>query len=128
MTLVEVIFAVVVLSVVLTAAFPMIVMGSRLCRTARNQYIAVTLAQNQMERAGVFNYSELYLLAENAVQMDENGSPSSEGDFRRTTMIATNVFPNVTQVSVNVEIRSIRTGVFDGQCNGLTNMFVKYNQ
>jgi prepilin-type N-terminal cleavage/methylation domain-containing protein len=126
MSLIEVVIAVLVLSLVLGGAYPLIVRAARLSRTARNHYVAVQLAQNRLERARTIAYSELPLLAESNLIVDETGAPTIAGRFRRTTVTTTNYAPNVTQVAITVEMRNTKTGQFQGEAETLVMLYTEY--
>lgn len=137
MTIVEVVVALGFLCLVLAGAYAMLTRSAAVMRAARNHYVAVTLARNRLERAQNLDYNTLYLLRENNVLVDENGAPSSVGGFRRSTWVDTNYVMTVgtgtnlmlvtnTYITVQVEIRNVRTGVFAGEKEELSSVFTWY--
>ncbi len=126
MTLVEVTVALAILAFVLGGIYQLIVQAGRLGRLARDHYVAVILAQNRIERAKVFDYRDLRLLAETNVLMNANGAPDLEGRFRRTTSINTNFAPNLTEVVCTVEIKDWRTAQFAGEGERVASLFTRY--
>ena len=124
-SLIELVVAMVLLAVVMGGAYSLISQSAVMARIARNHYVAVTLAQNRLERARNFAYDDLPLLAENAVVCDENGSPAPLGSFRRTTAIDSTYTTNTTEIVVTVEIKSLRSGNFDRQ-EQVASVFTEY--
>ena len=125
-TLIESLIAMVVLAMVMGGAYTLIVQSAQLSRAARDHYVAVNLAKNRMERARNFQYSDLRLVAESNMIVDENGNPNTAANFKRTTVVTTNYSANVTQVSVSVQIRNYRTGSW-GATEQMSSLFANYN-
>ena len=114
-TLVESLIAMVVLAMVMGGAYSLVVQAARMSRLARDHYVAVNLAKNRLERARNFQYSDLRLVAENNMVVDENGNPNTTANFRRTTVVNTNYAADVTQLTVTVQIRNYKTGTWGAQ-------------
>lgn len=125
-SIVEVVVALGLLSLVMAAAYPVLITASRISRVARNHYIAVALAQNRMERARTLNYGDLGYLVESNVVVNDLGSPLAEGNFRRTTSILTNSWANLARFSVQVDIRNLRSRQFVGESESLSTYMTKY--
>lgn len=131
-TIVEAVVSSVLLAMVLGGAYTLIVRTYTVSRVARDHYVASNLAKNRIERAHNFRYSDLPLLAESKVMVDDNGSGDTEGHFRRTTRVNTSFVDPITgatntEVSVAVDVRNIRTGSFDlpEQCESNACLFAE---
>lgn len=125
-TLVEVVIALLLVVVVLAGAYLLIVHAARLTRMARDHYIAINIAKNRLERARNFQYSDLYLLQESNMIVDENGAPGENGRFNRSTEVITNYAPNLTQINVTVRIRSRRNNQFGTEQERISTLFTRY--
>jgi prepilin-type N-terminal cleavage/methylation domain-containing protein len=125
-TLVEVTFALLLVVVVLGGAYGLIVHAARISRSARDHYVATNLAKNHIERARNFRYSDLYLLEESNLVLDENGGPANGGRFQRTTLVNTNYAPGLAEIVVTVQIRSRRTGEFGEEQEEISSLFTEY--
>ncbi len=124
-TLVESLMAMVVLAMVMGGAYTLIVQAAGMSRAARDHYVAVNLAKNRLERARNFQYSDLRLITENNMVVDENGNPNTTANFRRTTAVNTNFSANITEVAVTVQIRNFRTGSWGAQ-EKMASLFANY--
>lgn len=106
MTMLELAIAMGLLVIIMTAAFPLVdAMVSRF-QMARDHYVAASLCQGRIERARAVPYSDLGLLAESDMLVDDFGNPASpNGRFRRTTTV-TRDSPSegLTTMSVRVDI------------------------
>jgi type II secretory pathway pseudopilin PulG len=106
MTMLELAIAMGLLVIIMTAAFPLVdAMVSRF-QMARDHYVAASLCQGRIERARAVPYSDLGLLAESDMLVDDFGNPASpNGRFRRTTAV-TRDSPGegLTTMSVRVDI------------------------
>jgi len=88
MTVLELAIALALMALVLTAAFPMIDGMMSRFQMARDHYVAATLCQGRIERARGVPYSDINLLVEHDMLVDDFGNPSSPGGrFRRTTTV-----------------------------------------
>jgi len=125
-TLVEVVVSAVLLALAIAGSYLVVSRTAWLVRTARNHYVAVSIGRARIERARGFAYEDLWLLRETNVVVDVRGVPSSDGDFRRTTLVNTNAQPNLTLVTVDVEIRNVRTGRFTGEKESVACYFTEY--
>jgi len=114
------------LAIVIAAFYALIPQTARLIRGGRNHYIAVNLCKDRIERTRSFQYSQLYLMAETNTIIDDNGSPISDGLFRRATIINTNYEPNLTLVTVNVEMKNVKSMFFAGETESCSAIFTEY--
>lgn len=114
-TMIEVVIGLFLIVMVMAGGYLLIVRSSELSRAARNQYIAVTLCKNRLERARNFDLIDLHLLAEQDLVVDDNGAPAAGGTFARTTVVNTNIAPGLVEVKVTVKVRNKRTGSFGAQ-------------
>ncbi len=88
MTILELTIALGILALVMSAAFPLIdAMVSRF-QMARDHYVAATLCQGRIERTRGVPYSDIPLMAEKGITVDDFGNDSLVGRFRRTTIVS----------------------------------------
>lgn len=128
-TMVEVLISLFITVMALAGGYLIIVQSLELSRSARNHYIAVSIAKNRLERARNFEYSDLTLLAENNLVCDANGVPDPNGWFRRSTQINTNYAIGLTEITVTVKIRDTKTGTWpSGTVNQeeISSLFTEY--
>ena len=125
-TIVETVFSIVMLMMVMAGAYKIITSTASLNRVVRNHYVAANLAKNRLERARNFPYADLSLLAESLVVINDNGVPSTDGRFRRTTAIDTNHAAGVTAIVVTVDIKNLRTGIFSTESENISSLFTEY--
>jgi hypothetical protein len=106
MTYVEVMLALTILGVVMVGSYRAIISLVRLRKSAHNHYVAVVMANNRVERAKNASFSDLPLLAEDRVPVNELGAPDSNGPFHRSTVITTGHGGDarLTRVVVTVEV------------------------
>ena len=110
-TLVETVIALTLLALVLSGSYKIVVLSSSMNRSVRDHYVAVTLARSRIERAKNFAFVDLATLEEDRVVVDYNGTPNTQGHYRRTTVVQQDASsPLVSDVEVTVEIRNSRTG------------------
>ena len=126
MTLVEVVLALVVLSLVMAGSYLLVSRAAATSRAARDHYVAAVIAKDRLERARNFAYDDLHLLAEDDVVVDDTGLPDPEGNFRRTTIVNTNYASGLTKIEVIVEVRNQRTGDFTGGQESVASLFTEY--
>jgi prepilin-type N-terminal cleavage/methylation domain-containing protein len=125
-TLVEVVISVMLLALVLGTAYPVLTRGGAIVRQARNHYLAVNVAKARVERARNFEYGDLHLLAEPATEVDQNGVPTQPGVFRRTTTVTPETAPGLTLVTVSVEMRDMKSGLFQGEHESVSCAYTDY--
>jgi len=88
MTVLEMAIATAILALVMACAFPMIDGMMSRFQMARDHYVAATLCQGRIERARGVPYSDISLLVESDMLVDDFGNASSPGGrFRRTTTV-----------------------------------------
>lgn len=126
MTLTEVVVATFLILLVMTSAYSLIIRSSELSRSARRHYIALSLAKNRLERARNFLYSDLKLMAETDLTVNDNGNPDPNGRFRRTTSVDTNYAAGLTEMIVTVKIRNPHTGLFTTDNETIRTLFTEY--
>ncbi len=111
-TLTEVMVAVLVLALFIIGCYTAVTGALWMNQTARDHYVAVQLANARLERARNIQYASLSQLVENNVVIDAMGTPSLNGQFRRTTTINPNYGSNLTEFVIQVDIRNRKTGLF----------------
>ena len=128
MTLVEVVVATFLMLLTMSGAYLMIIKSSELSRSSRRHYIAISLAKNRLERARNFFYSDLQLLSESDMIVDDNGTPDPDGKFKRTTEVNTNTTygAGLTEIIVTVKIRNPHTGLFTPDNESIRTLFTEY--
>ena len=106
MTVLELMVAMALLIMIMAAAFPMIDQMLSRFQMARDHYVAASLCQGRIERAGAVPYSDLALFRETDVQIDDFGNASAPGGrFRRTTVVTVNTpTTNMTLMQVRTDI------------------------
>lgn len=125
-TLVEALVSVALLGIVIAGSYVLMNRSAQLVRSARNHYLAINLGKNRIERARTMRYSDLTLLAEQNVIVDDNGVPFSAGDFRRTTIVDTNTAAGLTAITVSNEVRNVRTRQFQNESESVSSLFTEY--
>lgn len=135
-TILEVLVSLTLVAMVMAGAYLLITQTAQLSRAARDKYVAVTLCKNRLERARNFDYQDLHLMDEPGLVVNDNGAPYPRGMFRRITLVNTNYVPPVvstnyagglTEVTVTVQIRNKRTGIFSSAVQEtLSTLFTEY--
>jgi type II secretory pathway pseudopilin PulG len=125
-TLVEAVVSTLLLVMVIAGAYTLINQSSRLIRGARNHYVAINIAKARIERARNFPYNQLPLMQEAALTLNDDGTPDSSGYFRRSTLVSTNEAPGLTRITVQVEMRNLKTRQFIGEKESITGLFTEY--
>ncbi len=134
-SIVEVVVTMTLVAMFMAGAYVLIVQTSKLSRAARDKYIAATLCKNRLERARNFDYADLHLLIENNLVVNDNGTPTAQGKFRRTTTVNTNYVPpvanpgytgGVTQISVTVAVKDLQSGSFGPMEETLSTLYTEY--
>lgn len=101
----EVMVAAALLGVAMAAFFQVTSMTRRSRKNAHNHFVAVTMANNRIERAKHMRLSELPLLRESDVQVNSLGSPDPDGTFLRSTTIETNQNEDAHLVRITVTVQ-----------------------
>ena len=125
-TIVETVISIVMLMMVMAGAYKIITTTASLNRVVRNHYVAANLAKNRLERARNFPYADLSMLAESQVVVNDNGVPNTDGRFRRTTAVNTNHAVGVTAITVTVDIKNLRSGIFGTESEDISSLFTEY--
>jgi Tfp pilus assembly protein PilV len=125
-TLIEAVVSAVLLALVIAGSYTLLVRSAALIRGARNHYIAMNISKARVERARGFKYDQLSLLTETNMVVNDDGSPLSSGDFRRTTLIDTNYQPGLSLMTVVTEIKDLRTRGFRGENESAAALFTEY--
>ncbi len=125
-TLVEAVISAVILAFAIAGSYALIIRSASMIRASRNHYVAVNLAKDRIERARSVPYSQLILLTESRLVVDDSGTPCSTGDFCRTTTVNTNYQSGVTLITVNTEVKSLKTRSFDGESEPVSSLFTEY--
>lgn len=89
-TLIETLIACVILLLVLAGSYLVLDASMDLIRSVRDAYAATTISNARLERARTVPLGDLFGLAEVGTIVDDYGLPTTEGRFRRVTMIYTN--------------------------------------
>lgn len=100
-TLVEAMIASALFFVISGGFIAAYISGMRTHRMASDYYRAICIARNRIQRARTLEYDSLNLLTEIDRPVDQNGNPSIDGQFRRTTLVS-NTVPECTMISVDV--------------------------
>lgn len=88
MTMLELLIAMALFAIIMTAAFPLVDQMLARFQMARDHYVAASLCQGRIERARAVPYVDLRMMAEEGVRTDDYGNLSEpDGRFRRTTTI-----------------------------------------
>lgn len=128
LTLVEVLIAVGLLGMMMAGFYAVISASTRTRIMAHNQYVAVTIANNRIERAKHMRIEELPLLVESGTPVNNLGSPDPDGPFKRTTTITPNQNgdPLVTRISVTVQAPRVRRGTTTGLTETVSTLLTEY--
>jgi len=86
----EIMVASLILALAMGGFYQVISMTSRTRKKAYNQYIAVVMANNRIERAKNMRMADLPMLAETDTTVDPLGVPDPNGTFVRSTQILPN--------------------------------------
>lgn len=125
-TLVEALISLVLIVMVLGGSYALVSQSTRGIYLARHHYVAVNIARARIERIRNFTYNQIISLTETNVVVDDSGIPSSEGYFRRSTLINTNYAPGLTKVEVITDIRDIKSLTFKGNYESVASLFTEY--
>lgn len=126
-TLVEAVISTALLVMVIGGSYKVVGSSQSLIYSARNHYVAINIARARLERVRNFAYDQLFSLGENNIVVNDSGVPSSDGYFRRTTVISTNGQPaGLTRIDVTTEIRNTKTLNFTGEHESLATFATEY--
>mgnify|MGYP001340667556 FL=1 len=88
MTVLELLIALSVFAVTMTAAFPLVDQMLTRFQMSRDHYVAATICQARIERARGVPYHDLPMLTESGSLVDDYGNSSiPNGRFRRSTAV-----------------------------------------
>lgn len=125
-TLVEAVISTVLLVLVIGGSYSLVNRSQALIYSARNHYVAINISRARLERARNFAFDQLQTLSESNVVVNDSGVPSSDGYFRRTTLVVTNYQPGLTQIDVRTDIRNSKTLQFVGDYENVASLFTEY--
>ncbi|HPC48677.1 MAG TPA: type II secretion system protein [Kiritimatiellia bacterium] len=102
MTVVELMVAMGLLVIILTAVFPLVDQMISRFQMARDHYVAASLSQGRIERARGVPYSDLHLYRELGTRVDDFGNAADPaGRFLRKTEVTVNSpTTNMTHMTV----------------------------
>lgn len=106
MTLLELLIALTLFAVIMTAAFPLVDQMVTRFQMARDHYVAATVCQARIERARAIPYPDLRLMEESKTLVDDFGNNASpNGRFRRSTGVLTDTpVEGMTTMTVRTDI------------------------
>lgn len=88
MTMLELLIAMALFAIIMTAAFPLVDQMLARFQMARDHYVAASICQGRIERARAVPYADLRMMAEDGVKTDDYGNVAEpDGRFRRTTTV-----------------------------------------
>jgi type II secretory pathway pseudopilin PulG len=124
---VETMIALMVVAIGLASASPVITQASHAIRLGRDHYVATTIALATLEQARNLDVGLLPLLATTQRVVNDQGTPTSNGRFRRSVAVLPNVpSAGMTQVTVTVEIADRRHGGFLGAKQNTSMAYTSY--
>lgn len=127
LTLVEVVIALFLFATVIGGMCQLMVNVKKTSDQARDHYVAINVAKNQIERARTFPFERLVDLAESGTVVDHNGAPDANGRYRRIVQINP-VASNKVELLLTVDIRNRLTGHFDGESENLQTYIANMQQ
>ena len=113
-TVVEVVVAVVILSMCIGGLCRLVLKARETSDQARSHYQAANIAKNRLERIKTFDFDQIEEFEEDEVLVDTSGSPVANSNFRRTTTVTLERY-NLKNVRVEVGIRNPVSREFDGE-------------
>lgn len=102
MTLMEVVVASAILSVIVAGFLSVFLMSTTFCKSTNYVYIATNLAKSRTERLKGVDYHSLAQAEELDTRLNKDGVSDINGDFYRTTAINTGYGTDLTEVTVSV--------------------------
>lgn len=127
-TLVEVMVAVGLLGMTIAGFYAVLTASTRTRIMAHNRYVAVTIANNRIERAKYMRMEELPLLEEEGTLVNALGSPNPQGPFIRSTVIAPhqNGDARLARITVSVQAPRVRRGTTTGLTETVSTLLTEY--
>lgn len=105
-SLVEVVTAIALIALSVGGIISLLVQNMGLGQSIDYTYVATNLARSRIERIKTFardmGYTALPESAESNTVIDRNGVPTTNGDFKRTTLIDDTYATGITKVTVRV--------------------------
>ena len=131
MTLLETVIALAVFWMCIAGFAALFMQTKQLSDKSRSHYVAVNLAKNEIERAGLYTrpgqLQQLLNINTNPLIMDSHGRPDTEADFRRTTRV-TVMSSNLYEMVVDVQIRDKYSLAFGQEKETLQTYFTEYRE
>ena len=125
MTIVETLVALGIFAVFSTGACKLLLSHRKISDMARAHYTAINIAKNRMELVRTFDFGQVDDFIEDAVVVNSSGTPSTDGNYRRTTAVS-NVSSNLMELTVTVDIRNRQTLIFNPANQQLNTYFANY--
>lgn len=129
-TLIETVVAVSILMLFISGICGLALYAKQLSDQAGDQYRAVNIAKNRIERARNSDFALITGFTESNTRVNGNGSPDSEGLYRRTTTVTEDPFSagnsNLVQVAVQVNILDRKDLDFTGGTVSLQTYIARY--
>ena len=104
-SIVEVMMALTIFALFTAGTCKLLISHRKVLDMSRDHYIAANLAKDRLELARTFDFNQIPDLEESKLLLDGNGTPSLNGNFRRTTEIIT-LSSNLYEVAITVDIRN----------------------
>ena len=119
--------ALVVFAIFVTGACKLLMSHRQLTDKSRAHYQAANIAKNRLELVRSFDFDQRTSFAENNVIVNNLGTPSASGKYRRsTTFTATS--SNIVELAVSVDIMDRKTLAFDGSQETVKSYYALYNK
>ncbi len=108
LTLIEVLIASTVIIIFCSGFFLALITSIKSQWLAANYYKAMNLAKNRIQHARTVDFYTLPLLEEYDFRVDEEGNSSVAGQYIRTTIVNTNIVPDLLyQITVRIKYPGI---------------------
>jgi len=129
-TLIETVVAVSILMLFISGICGLALYAKQVSDRAGDQYRAVNIAKNRIERARNSDFALITGFAESNTRVNGNGSPDSDGFYRRTTVVTEDPFSagnsNLVQVAVQVNTLNRKSLDFTGGTVSLQTYIARY--
>jgi Tfp pilus assembly protein PilV len=128
-SLIEAVIASFVLALVATGGFLLVSQTYWAISSARDHYIAGAMALSTLERARNVNYSNLPLMSETNVIVNEQGLVDTSAGYYRRTVTVTEIEPEphpLTRIEVQIDLRNRKTGNFDYRNESMSSLYTTY--
>lgn len=126
-SLVETMVALAIFAAAMGAIYRLALSSSRASHHARDHYAAANIAKSRLEAGKARGHPQAMSMTETNSVVDSSGFSATDGRFRRTTTINTNVAEAI-DMTVVVDVRNRRTGLFDGGAQQASLRIVKYRE